>query len=304
MKKVFILIYLIFATSFTPIAGKYVVNEITPITLAFSRFFIACILFYIVFRYKKMVFNIDKKDILRFLILGALVIPINQSCFLFGLSLSYSSHSGVIYSLTALFTFIIAIITRNERFIFKKLVTIILSIIGIILIFYENLHINPSSEKNIFWGDILFFFAVLSWSLYLIMSIPMVRKYVSIKTSLISYIIGLILMSPFLIIDTGKLDFSNITFLGVLGFIHLAVLVAFGSYFVFTYSTKLISISSLTVMTNASPVITIIFSVILLNENPSAYFFAGAIITILGVFLTQIFSDKVKLTDINYEQNQ
>jgi drug/metabolite transporter (DMT)-like permease len=81
------------------------------------------------------------------------------------------------------------------------------------------------------------------------------------------------------------------SFYGGLAFFHLTILVAFGSYFVFTWSSKYISVSSLTTSMNSSPLITIIFSWILLKENLSYFFIIGTVITMAGVFLSQRYSD-------------
>ena len=70
MKKLTIVIYLTLSASFTPIAAKYVVGEISPLLLAFFSFGVATLLLLIIFLIRKQKFAIDKKDILLFLILG------------------------------------------------------------------------------------------------------------------------------------------------------------------------------------------------------------------------------------------
>ncbi|MFA5405646.1 MAG: DMT family transporter, partial [Ignavibacteria bacterium] len=160
MKKFAILAFLLFSTSFTPIAARFIVNEVSLLSLAFFRFGIADILLIIIFLIRKQSIKIDTSDILRFLILGALVIPINQYCFLKGVSLSTASHSGVTYSLTPLFAYLIAIKIKHEKYTNGKLLSILLSIFGIIVIFYEN--ILNSNQSTSLIGDTLLLFAVLS----------------------------------------------------------------------------------------------------------------------------------------------
>lgn len=297
MKKFVILAYLLFSTSFTPIAARFIVNEISPLSLAFFRFGIADVLLIIIFLLRHNTLKIEKSDVLRFLILGALVLPINQFCFLKGVSLSTASHSGVTYSLTPLFAYLISIRIKHEKYSHGKLFSILLSIVGIIVIFYENL-LNASTSTSLY-GDILLLFAVLSWAFYLTLSKDMVAKYGAVKTSTISFTTGVILYIPLLIYDLPNLTLNNLSLWGGLSFFHLTILVAFGSYFVFTWSTKYISVSSLTTSMNSSPLITIIFSWILLNEKLSYFFAIGTIITLAGVFLSQRYND-FKQTD-NFE---
>lgn len=289
MKKLAILIYLLFSTSFTPIAARFIVEEVSPLSLAFLRFGIADILLIIIFLIRKKSFKIDRADILRFLILGALVLPLNQYFFLNGVSLSTASHSGVTYSLTPLFAYLIAIKIKHEKYSHGKLFSIVLSIMGIIVIFYENI-INSSKSTSLI-GDTLLLFAVLSWAMYLTLSTDMVVKYGPLKSSTISFTIGVLMYIPIFIYDLPNFTLSKLSFYGVLSFFHLSILVSFGSYFIFTWSTKYISVSSLTTSMNSSPLITIIFSWILLKENLSYFFLIGTLITLAGVFLSQKFND-------------
>jgi len=292
MKKIGVVLYLLFATAFTPIAAKFVVNEIPPLTLAFFRFGIANILLIITLLIRRPTFKIEKKHYFWFFWLGILVIPLNQFFFMKGISYSSASHSGVIYSCTPLFAYLIAIIRKNEVFNLKKLLIISLTIIGIIIIFYENLKSTVLVNKDIIKGDALLVFAVLSWAMYLSFSKELVEKYGALVTSTIAFSIGNILYLPIFFSDVKNFDPSRITTLGVLGFIHLTILVAFGSYFIFSYSTKVIPVSTLTTFLNSSPIITVFFSYLLLNESLTVLFLIGAMVTISGVYLSQLFFRK------------
>ncbi len=296
MKKIFIAVYLTLSASFTPIAAKYVVNEITPLLLAFYRFGLATLLLLFIFFIKKQNFKIDRKDILLFIVLGALVIPINQLFFLYGIYLSNASHSGVFYACIPLVVYFSSIIFNIERFSLKKLLTISLSVLGLIIIFGENILKMETIGSDILWGDVLLFFAVSSWALYLTLSTNMVAKYGTIKTTTVAFSIGMILSIPMLIYDTDNITFHKVTFWGVVGFFHLSILVAFAGKFIYTYSTKIINTTTLAAFTNIAPIITILLAWILLKEELSYFFIAGALITILGVFLTQFFIDKSLIT--------
>lgn len=293
MKKILLIIFLTFTAAFTPIAAKYVVHDISPLSLAFLRFGIATGLLLIAFKFSNQNFYIEKKDYLLFLFLGILVIPINQFCFLEGLRFSLASHSGVLYSCTPLIIYLISIKLKNEVFDVKKLLSISLTIAGIMIIFYESIAAPQTEGLNFFLGDILLFLAVFSWSVYLAFAQKMIYKYGALKTQTVSFVIGIILYIPIFLFDVKNLSFEKVNLWTVIGFIHLTVLVAFGSYFLYNYSVKIIKTSTLTTMTNTSPVITIIFSWLLLNEKLSYFFIIGAVITMFGVFLTQRSKDEI-----------
>lgn len=294
MKKFSLVFFLTFTAAFTPIAAKYIVNVISPLSLAFLRFGVVTVLLLIVFKIRNGNFKIDKQDHLLFFVLGALVIPINQFCFLEGISLSVASHSGVLYACTPLIIYVISIKLKNEVFNLKKLLTISLTIIGILIIFYENIFAPKVEGVNYLLGDTLLFLAVASWSFYLALSQKMVFKYGPLKTQTVAFVIGTLLYIPIFLFDVKNLSFEKVNGLVILAYLHLTLLVAFGSYFLYSYSTKVIKTSTLTTLTNTSPIVTIIFSWLLLKENLSYFFIIGASITMIGVFLTQRTKDDVR----------
>lgn len=288
MKKIIIFLILIFSSSFTPIAAKFIVSEVSPLSLAFLRFGIAAVLFNLLFLFKGQNYNIDRKDFYKFIWLGALVIPINQFFFLNGVNMSLASHSGVTYACTPLFAYLISIWLKHENFSIRKLIPILLTIAGIFFVFYDSIMKSKSTGSDILLGDIFLVFAVLSWASYITFSRDIIAKYGALKTSTMSFNFGIIMYIPIFLYDVPNLSFDNVTLPGLLGFIHLSLIVAFAGYFVFTYALKIINVTELTTSTNLSPVVTIVFSWLLLKEQISYYFIIGAIITFIGVFLAQL----------------
>jgi drug/metabolite transporter (DMT)-like permease len=201
--------------------------------------------------------------------------------------LSSASHAAVFYACTPIFVFFSSILAKSEKFSLKKFLIIFISILGILIIFWENIFNGGFVRMEVITGDVLLFFAVLSWALYLTFSRDMVIKYGALKASTIAFSIGMILYIPLFYFDYDNFTLDKLTTAGIIGFIHLTVIVAFGGYFIFTYSTKIISTSTLTTLTNTSPVITIFFSWLLLKENLSYLFIIGAIVTLSGAILIQ-----------------
>jgi drug/metabolite transporter (DMT)-like permease len=238
--------------------------------------------------HRKVNLKIEKKDYLKFLFTGFLVIPFNQVVFLVGIKLSAASHSGVLYSCTPMIVYITSIFLKHEKFQAKKIFTISLTIIGIFLIFYENVMNVHKDGDDILIGDILLFFAVLSFGMYLAFSKNLIIKYGSLKAQTVSFTVGSVLYIPIFLYDMHNLNFADVNFYGWLGYFHLAFIVAFVSYFLYSYTARLIHTSTLTTLTNTAPIFTLIFPWILLKESLSYFFIIGAVITFIGVFLTQL----------------
>ncbi len=293
MKKALLFFFIIFSNAFTPITAKIVVAQISPVSLAFIRFGIAAVLLHIVFLLRKNSYRFDKKDIPAFLWLGALVIPINQLCFLIGIKYSSASHSGAMSACAPLFAYIISIFIGKEKYNFRKLLIIIASIIGIFVIFFDGLISHRSAETA--FGDLLLLGAIISWAAYLVFSNNLVFKYGALKTSVISFTIGLLMYLPFFISDFHNLPGTNFNTAGIISFLYLSLVVSFLTYFAFIYAAKFFTVSTMTTMVNSTPVIAILFSYLLLGETMSWMFFAGSAIAIASSFMIHIYGKDEKV---------
>lgn len=270
--------------SFTPIFAKITVSEISPLSLGFLRFGLAAVLFYITLRIRGANLRFDKKDYLKLILLGALGIPINQFFFLKGISMSYASHSGVIFSLNPVFAYLTAVIRKREKFYVSKILAILLTVTGIFFVFYEALT-NQQSGGKLAAGDILLVLAVLSFSLYITLGAEFIDKYGVLKVTAFTFICGSILDIPVFLYDMKNLYLSNLTFSGIGGYLYLAIIMSYIAYFVWYHALRTIRVSLLTTLTNLSPVLTVFFSIVILHEKLSIFFVLGGMITVIGVLV-------------------
>ena len=284
MKNIMLLVFIILAATFTPIFAKLTVAEISPLSFGFFRFGTAAVLFYITLKFRKLNLKFDKQDYPRLILLALLCIPLNQFFFLSGIKLSYASHSGIIYSLNPVYAYLAAVFFKYEKFNYKKLVSIFLTIVGIIFIFYEGF-LQTDVNNDVLNGDILLLFAVLTFSMYLTLGKTMIEKYGALKASTFIFITGSFFYIPLFVYDLPNLNFELLTINGILGYIYLSVIVAYLAYFVWYYALKKIAVSRLTTLSNISPLLTVLFSIIFLGEYISLFFIIGSVITLLGVFI-------------------
>ncbi len=284
MKNIMLLVFIILAATFTPIFAKLTVAEISPLSLGFFRFGLAAILFYITLKIRKQNLKFDNKDYPRLILLALLCIPLNQFFFLNGIKLSYASHSGIIYSLNPVYAYIIAVLLRYEKFNYSKLISILLTVAGICVIFYEGLT-SANVSSDVIKGDILLLLAVFTFSMYLTLGKNIIGKYGALKTSAFVFLVGSVFYIPLFIYDLPNFTLQNLSYKGIIGFIYLSVVVAYFAYFVWYYALRSIAVSKLTTLSNISPLLTVLFSIIFLSEHISVFFIIGSVITLLGVFV-------------------
>jgi drug/metabolite transporter (DMT)-like permease len=284
MKNYFLLAFLILAGALTPIFAKLCVAEISPLSLGFLRFSLAAVLFFITIKLRKQNLKFNKSDYPKLVIMGMLSIPFNQFFFLTGVKLSFASHSGIIYSLNPVFAYLISVVRKSEKFYLSKMIAILLTVTGIVFVFYESL-IHTTAEGNVLTGDFLLVGAVFTFSVYLAFGKEMIAKYGALKTVTAVFIFGCIAYIPLFVYDVPNLTLEYLTYKGIIGFIFLSIVVAYFAYFVWYYVLKTLQVSRITTFSNLSPLLTVFFSVIFLSESLSLYLLIGGIITVGGVFL-------------------
>ncbi len=284
MKNVTLLVFITLAATFTPIFAKLTVAEISPLSFGFFRFGTAAILFYITLKVRKLDLKFERKDYPRLLLLALLCIPLNQFFFLTGIKMSFASHSGIIYSLNPVYAYVVAVLFKYEKFYVSKLFSILLTVVGIFFIFWESFS-GTTVNNTVVSGDILLLFAVLTFSMYLTLGKTTIEKYGALKTSTFVFLAGSVLYIPLFIYDLPNLSFEKVTYMGVIGYIYLSVVVAYLAYFVWYYALKHIAVSKLTTLSNISPLLTVLFSIIFLGEHISLFFVIGSLITLIGVFI-------------------
>ena len=284
MKNIMLLVFITLAATFTPIFAKLSVAEISPLTFGFFRFGLAAILFFITLKLRKQNLKFEKKDYPRLILLSLLCIPLNQFFFLSGIKLSFASHSGIIYSLNPVYAYVIAVVLRYEKFYYRKLFAILLTVVGLFFIFYEGF-LTSSISGEVLKGDILLLFAVLTFSMYLTIGKKTIDKYGALKTSTFVFLTGSVFYIPLFIYDLPNFTLEHLTYKGIIGFIYLSIVVAYLAYFVWYYALRSIAVSKLTTLSNISPLLTVLFSIIFLGEHISLYFIIGSAITLIGVFI-------------------
>ncbi|RPJ56515.1 MAG: EamA family transporter, partial [Dehalococcoidia bacterium] len=80
-----------------PVA-RYGLREIDPYTFAFFRFVISSLVLLFLVRIRRPYPAIDKKDYRKIFLLGAIIIPFNQTTYLVGQSLTAAGHGALLFA--------------------------------------------------------------------------------------------------------------------------------------------------------------------------------------------------------------
>jgi drug/metabolite transporter (DMT)-like permease len=225
-----------------------------------------------------------RSEIIPVLLLGLLGAPINQGFFLLGLQRSTPNHAALLYALTPLIVFTIAVLCGQERASASKLAGIALGLAGVVIILSDG---GGSIEADVRAGDLLILVGVLAWALFSTFGRPLAAQRGAVRftcwTSLAACVLSLP-MAPFAL-DAGRLAAATPRAWAIIAF--LCVLTSFVSYLLWTFALERIESSRVTVWSNLQPVVTAALSWLVLSTPVTGAFALGGGMVIAGVLVTQ-----------------
>lgn len=263
----------------TGVLGKIVLKEMPSFSFTFLRFFIALI-FLIPFSLKHLP-TFKKKD--WKIILLSLLASTNVILFSFGIKHTTANMSQMIYSAVPIVSAILSFYLLKEKFGFNKVIGIIIGFIGTITIILMPLISNNSGGTII--GNFIITIAMLSISLYWVLSKKLQLTYSSIKINNYFIATTTILLIPFLLFDLIKNPYwiKNVSSISYLYMIFIAV---FGT--AICYLINQVLIKRTTPVMNSmilyiQPFATFLLAYILLSEKLTISFIIGVVLSLLGI---------------------
>jgi drug/metabolite transporter (DMT)-like permease len=282
MKKNYSVILLILAAIFgatTGVLGKIALIEIPSFSFTFLRFFIALI-FLLPFSLKHLP-TLRKKD--WKIILLSLLASLNVILFSFGIKHTTANISQMIYSAVPIVSAIFSFYILKEKFGITKISGITIGFIGTIVIILIPLISNIEGSSII--GNLTIVIAMISISLYWVLSKKLQLEYSSMKINNYFILTTTILLIPFLFFDWMKNPYwiKNISTVSYLSMIFIAI---FGT--AICYLINQVLIKRTTPVMNSmvlyiQPFATFLLAYILLSEKLTTLFIIGIILSLLGI---------------------
>lgn len=267
--------------SSTATAAKLATRELPVELLPLVRFGLAglCLLPAV---WRPMV-RMIRTDLGRLVAASALCVPVNQSFFLNGNKLAPTSHTGLIYASCPLVVLGLATWLGQERFRRDRLMGVVLSVLGVVVIGAGNLAARRggAAGASAFWGDLLLVGAVVSWGGYLTVNKPLVARHGSLPTLAGTFLVGTLIYLPF---AGWSLRDASLAASGWAwgSLIYLALVVSIVGLACQNLALKSLDASQVATVGNLAPLLTIVWGVVLLGESVTSTLAVGGALTLTG----------------------
>ncbi len=273
---------LIYGVSFT-IAKEVMPQYIKPFGFILLRVAGAAVIFWLAGLLIKEK-SIEKSDYKHILVASFFGVGLNMLTFFKGLSYTTPISASVMMVMAPILVLIFASILLKEKLIPRKILGIVIGLIGaIILIVYGNA--SKGDTENTMLGNFLVFINAASYAVYLVLVKKLIAKYNPIVFVKWLYLFGLIWVIPF-----GFSELMEVQWYIMPTSIYLKVSFVVLFTTCLTYVFNLFALSKLkpttvSVFIYLQPVIASIYALIVGSDSLNVIKISATLLIFLGVFL-------------------
>jgi drug/metabolite transporter (DMT)-like permease len=273
------------------VIGKYVVAEITPLMITFSRWLLASFLLLgIASHFEKPKWKVVIKEWPLLTILGILGIIGYNLALYSALDYTSSTNASLVNALNPGVIVICSTIFLKEKFSKLQGAGIIVSLLGVMVILTGG-NIAQVFEMEYNKGDLLMIVAIVTWALYSVLG-KKLKNTPPITASGLSALAATIIMAPFVI--SQGVNFGEISSLAINGILYMTVFPSVLSFIFWNLAIREIGANQTGIFLNLIPVFTAIISWILGN-NITIVQISGGVLVFMGVYLaTGMLERKIK----------
>ena len=268
--------------------GKYVITELTPLWITFSRWALALIfLCPIAYFLEKPKWVMIKKSWLSLVSMGVLGILGYNMVLYSALQYTSATNAALVSALNPAVIVLFSVVLLREKITRLQTLGIVVSLIGTLVVITQG-DLSEILQKEFNRGDILMLGAVVIWTLYSIIG-RRLTTIPPITATAVSAFFAMLIMAPFAI--TQGIDITEIGPLAVTGILYMAIFPSLFSFIFWNMSVRTIGISQAGIFLNLIPVFTAIISGIL-GERITGTQVAGGALVFMGVYLTSGMLDR------------
>lgn len=270
---------------FQPVTIKIVTQEMNILTVIPLRFlFVSLILFVIMKITGEKNFLPPQKCLLSLCLMGFFGITVSNGVQFTGLQYSSVGNMTLISTTAPVITVILARIFLNEKLNLVQIIGIIISFLGTLYLISKG-NLTTFTQLNFNKGDIFFFIGEVAWVIYILLSIPILKKISVLSATAWSGLFGAILTAIFAHFTVG----FYIVPLSTLALYSLLFIILGGgiaAMLCWNLGTKKVGASNSAIFLNLLPVVGIISAYFTLNELITMQKIISGIFIIFGVYIT------------------
>ncbi|HKO55984.1 MAG TPA: EamA family transporter [Thermoanaerobaculia bacterium] len=263
------------------VATKAALQEVSPVTLIFTRFFIGTAFLLLAAR------ALPPRDAWReLLVMGLVGVFIHQMLQAFALTMTTAVHTGWLIGVIPIWSAILSALILEERFGWRKVLGIIGGFAGALLVISRGELSSAVLQLPSTKGDLLILLSTVNWAVYSIIGHRTIRRIGPTRATTGAFLAGVALLAPFFIAKAGWRELPRVTPAGWGAILFLGIGCSGLGYLFWYGALERIEVSRVAVLLYLEPLVTFATAVALLHEPVSAIAVIGGLLVMLSVILT------------------
>jgi drug/metabolite transporter (DMT)-like permease len=255
-----------------------------PLAYGTIRYFAAIALFWIFTYRREGSFRIGRAD-LKYVLLAALFIFLNQVCFVYGVKLAHASTVALLLGATPVFIGLISVVLGLEMLSRAFWIGAMLTFAGVGLVAAAATGGLGSSLG----GDLIAIVTAFTWAAYTVSIRPLMRRYSPYRISAVVLAIGWVPLAA-LALGSGQLADESFSFGWKvwLGFGYAVVGPLFLTNILWFTAIDRVGPSRAALFGNLQPFFAVFFALVLLGESLHTLEIAGGVLIFAGIALERV----------------
>lgn len=259
--------------------------SLNAIEIAFYRSIIGAVFIIILSLIKKEKW--DKEDLrtdLKILILSGIALGIGWVLLFQGYKNTTISIATLSYYVAPVFIVILSIIVLKEKITTKKIVCIIVAIIGLLLVL-DIKSLGNIGDNNHVLGIVYSVLAAVFYAIVVILN-KFIKRLSGFKVTIVQLLVSTITLMPLTILNSTRsilsLDILSLVLLLFVGIIHTGI-----AYLLYFSSVKEIEGQSIAILSYMDPIFALLLSTLFLGENMTIIQLFGGILILGSAYISE-----------------
>lgn len=264
-----------------PVAGKIAMETVGPYALSLFRVTGAALFFGLLAMRRSHAPPIPWPDVLRIAGCGLLGMAANQVLFLGGLERTTATNATVLVTTIPVFTFLVAVVLRHERFDLRGAFGLVLAFAGVLAIVrVERFELAGGGLV----GDLMIVSNALCYACFLVLVRPLAGRYGAMRVVAISFVASTLAVAPFGVPQLSD-AFANADLRAWLTVLFILAVPTILTYLLNTWALKHATSSTVAIFIYLQPIVGLALAASVLGESLGLRALVGTAAVFLGVWL-------------------
>lgn len=227
--------------------------------------------------------KVRKRDMRMLALCGLLGVAINQLFFFTGLNYTSPVDTALIHAGSPLMVLAFSALIIGEKAGPLKIAGILIGGVGAVLLVLQGQSATAGSNQLL--GNVLIFFNIMAYSLYLVLVKPLMARYSPVTVLKWVFTFGFFMVLPFSVSEANTVIWSYFTPGAWLSIIYIIVGTTFLTYLLTTFSLRTLSAGTAGYYIYMQPFIATSIGILFYHEKFTLIKLIAALVVFAGVYL-------------------